>query len=93
MILIRDDSLRYGGRMALLGLFCPCRVAVAMGDNMSKRLKLISASEAEMEERCFPNPYPDWDQGALSSTSASDPLPDEPFDAEGKVICCPAFIV
>lgn len=60
---------------------------------MSKRLKLISASEAEMEERCFPNPYPDWDQGGLSSTSASDPLPDEPFDAEGKVICCLAFIL
>lgn len=52
---------------------------------MSKRLKLVSASEAEMEERCFPNPYPDWDHGAPSSTSASDPLPDEPFDAEGKV--------
>lgn len=52
---------------------------------MSKRLKLISASEAEMEERCFPNPYPDWDQGALSSTSGSDPVPDDPFDAEGKV--------
>lgn len=62
-----------------------------MGDNMSKRLKLISASEAEMEERCFPNPYPDWDQGALCSTSGSDPVPDEPFDAEGKVRGCLSF--
>lgn len=60
---------------------------------MSKRLKLISASEAEMEERCFPNPYPDWDQGALSSTSGSDPFPDEPFDAEGKVKSCLSFII
>lgn len=60
---------------------------------MSKRLKLISASEAEMEERCFPNPYPDWDQGALSSTSGSDPVPDEPFDSEGKVKCCLSFII
>lgn len=58
---------------------------------MSKRLKLISASEADMEERCFPNRYPDWDQGAPSSTSASDPPPDEPFDAEGKVMCRLAF--
>ncbi|XP_073344867.1 lanC-like protein 2 [Pagrus major] len=56
-----------------------------MGDNMSKRLKLISATEAEMEERSFPNPYPDWDQGALTSNSGADVDYNEPFDAEGKV--------
>lgn len=52
---------------------------------MSKRLKLISATEAEMEERCFPNPYPDWDQGVLTSNSGADVDYNEPFDAEGKV--------
>ncbi|KAE8280133.1 LanC-like protein 2 Testis-specific adriamycin sensitivity protein [Larimichthys crocea] len=56
-----------------------------MGDNMSKRLKLISATEAEMEERSFPNPHPDWDQGLLTSTSGADVDYNEPFDAEGKV--------
>uniref|UniRef100_A0A3B4US37 LanC lantibiotic synthetase component C-like 2 (bacterial) n=1 Tax=Seriola dumerili TaxID=41447 RepID=A0A3B4US37_SERDU len=56
-----------------------------MGDNMSKRLKLISATEAEMEERSFPNPYPDWDQGVLTSNSGADVDYNEPFDAEGKV--------
>lgn len=54
-----------------------------MGDNMSKRLKLISASEAEMEERSFPNPYPDWEQGDPSSDTESHH--NEPLDAEGKV--------
>lgn len=50
---------------------------------MSKRLKLISASEAEMEERAFPNLYPDWEQG----DPASDPEDhrNEPLDAEGQV--------
>ncbi|TNM96150.1 hypothetical protein fugu_015811 [Takifugu bimaculatus] len=54
-----------------------------MGDNMSKRLKLISASEAEMEERAFPNLYPDWEQ----ADPAADPEDhhDEPLDAEGQV--------
>lgn len=52
---------------------------------MSKRLKLISATEAEMEERSFPNPYPDWDQGVLTSNSGSDI--NDPFDEEGKVRC------
>ncbi|KAM6971642.1 lanC-like protein 2 [Tautogolabrus adspersus] len=55
-----------------------------MGDNMSKRLKLISATEAEMEERSFPNPYPDLDQGVLTSNSGSEEDDQEPFDAEGK---------
>lgn len=56
-----------------------------MGDNVSKRLKLISATEAEMEERSFPNPYPNWDQGVLTSNSGADVDYNEPFDAEGKV--------
>lgn len=55
-----------------------------MGDNMSKRLKLISASEAEMEERSFPNPYPDWEQGDPSSDAENHH--NEPLDAEGKVV-------
>lgn len=65
--------------------FCPRRAAVAMGDNVSKRLKLISATEAEMEERSFPNPYPEWDQGVLTTNSGADVDYNEPFDAEGKV--------
>lgn len=65
--------------------FCPSRAAVAMGDNVSKRLKLISATEAEMEERTFPNPYPDWEQGVLTPTSGADVDYNEPFDADGKV--------
>ncbi|XP_049605469.1 lanC-like protein 2 [Syngnathus scovelli] len=56
-----------------------------MGDNMSKRLKLISVTEAEMEERSFPNPYPDWDQGVLSSSSGAEADYNEPFDGEGMV--------
>ncbi|KAM7390843.1 hypothetical protein PAMA_008843 [Pampus argenteus] len=56
-----------------------------MGDNMSKRLKLISVTDAEMEERSFPNPHPDWDQGVLTSNSGAQVDHNEPFDAEGKV--------
>lgn len=51
---------------------------------MSKRLKLLS-SDAEMEERSFPNPFPNWDQGTASSPSETDAEPPEPFDADGKV--------
>lgn len=58
-----------------------------MGDNMSKRLKLISSTEADMEERSFPNPYPDWDQGVLTSDTGAHVDDSEPFDAEGKVRC------
>ncbi|KAM9839878.1 lanC-like protein 2 [Aulostomus maculatus] len=56
-----------------------------MGDNMSKRLKLISVTEAEMEERSFPNPYPDWDQGVLASHNGAEVNDYEPLDAEGTV--------
>lgn len=53
---------------------------------MSKRLKLLTASESEMEERSFPNPFPDWDQGVLtsSSSSANSSIGDT-FDPNGKV--------
>lgn len=58
-----------------------------MGDNMSKRLKLVTTSESEMEERSFTNPFPDWDQGVFtSSNSGQDSDGSEPFDANGKVI-------
>lgn len=53
---------------------------------MSKRLKLVTASESEMEERSFPNPFPDWDQGVLtSSPSAANSSTGDTFDASGKV--------
>lgn len=50
---------------------------------MSKRLKLITAPEAEMEERSFPNPYPDWEPGDPSDDAEKQQ--NEPLDAEGKV--------
>ncbi|XP_006800945.1 lanC-like protein 2 [Neolamprologus brichardi] len=56
-----------------------------MGDNMSKRLKLISGTDAEMEERSFSNPYPDWDQGVLTSNSGADVDCNDTLDSEGKV--------
>ncbi|XP_061661326.1 lanC-like protein 2 [Syngnathoides biaculeatus] len=56
-----------------------------MGDNMSKRLKLISVTEAEMEERSFTNPYADWDQGGPTSNSGAEVDYNNPFDEEGKV--------
>ncbi|XP_068160545.1 lanC-like protein 2 [Antennarius striatus] len=56
-----------------------------MGDSLSKRLKLLSVTEADMEERSFPNPYPDWDPGTLTSSSGEDGDPSDPLDADGKV--------
>ncbi|KAI5106537.1 lanC-like protein 2 [Silurus meridionalis] len=57
-----------------------------MGDNMSKRLKLVTASESEMEERSFPNPFPDSDQGILTASSAADnSSTGDTFDANGKI--------
>uniref|UniRef100_A0A8C2CPP5 LanC lantibiotic synthetase component C-like 2 (bacterial) n=1 Tax=Cyprinus carpio TaxID=7962 RepID=A0A8C2CPP5_CYPCA len=57
-----------------------------MGESMSKRLKLITGAEAEMEERSFINPFPDWEQ---SLSASSDPEEhsggNEPFDADGKI--------
>lgn len=58
---------------------------------MSKRLKLVTGSESEMEERSFNNPFSDWDQGVLvSSNSEEDSNSNDPFDANGKV--CVRFI-
>uniref|UniRef100_A0A674ICI8 Uncharacterized protein n=1 Tax=Terrapene triunguis TaxID=2587831 RepID=A0A674ICI8_9SAUR len=43
-----------------------------MGESMSKRLKLQLGGEAEMEERAFSNPYPDYQlHGAAAATSSS----------------------
>ncbi|KTG00116.1 hypothetical protein cypCar_00044058, partial [Cyprinus carpio] len=57
-----------------------------MGESMSKRLKLVTGAEAEMEERSFINPFPDWEQ---SLSASSDPEEhsggNEPFDADGKI--------
>lgn len=61
--------------------FCPIRFAVEMGDNVSRRLRL-SPADAEMEERSFPNPYPDWDQG---SSSGAEQDHSDVLDADGKV--------
>lgn len=52
---------------------------------MSKRLKLISGTDAEMEERSFSNPYPDWDQGVLTSNSGADVDCNDTLDSEGKI--------
>uniref|UniRef100_A0A8C9FDQ4 Uncharacterized protein n=1 Tax=Pavo cristatus TaxID=9049 RepID=A0A8C9FDQ4_PAVCR len=68
-----------------------------MGESMSKRLKLQLGGEAEMEERAFANPYPDYQpQGAAAAHSAAEAqrdralLPPEedplPFDADGKLL-------
>ncbi|MBN3307362.1 LANC2 protein, partial [Amia calva] len=57
-----------------------------MGENMSKKLKLVSGTETEMEERAFVNPYPDWDQGAFTAgTAGADSDAREPFDENGKM--------
>lgn len=56
-----------------------------MGDDVSKILKLESATEAEMEERSFINTYPDWDQAVFTfSNSGTDNDCNEPFDGNGK---------
>lgn len=68
-----------------------------MGETMSKRLKLHLGGEAEMEERAFANPFPDYEAaasgvpagGAEETGSARPPRsPDElglPFHSDGKV--------
>uniref|UniRef100_A0A673LUM7 LanC-like protein 2 n=1 Tax=Sinocyclocheilus rhinocerous TaxID=307959 RepID=A0A673LUM7_9TELE len=65
-----------------------------MGENMSKRLKLVTGSESEMEERSFINPFPDREpreQGLSGSPSAAEHSgANEPLDAGGKV-CDLAF--
>ncbi|KTF90990.1 hypothetical protein cypCar_00033408, partial [Cyprinus carpio] len=66
-----------------------------MGENMSKRLKLVTGSESEMEERSFINPFPDREhrehrehreQGLSGTPSAAEHSgANEPLDAGGKV--------
>lgn len=70
-----------------------------MGETMSKRLRLHLGAEAEMEERAFPNRFPDYEAAASADAAASAaaedtdgacpaPAPDElglPFHDDGKV--------
>lgn len=69
-----------------------------MGETMSKRLKFHLSGEAEMEERAFTNPFPDYEAaasavlaaGAAEETGCARPPPttDElglPFHNDGKV--------
>ncbi|XP_052029773.1 lanC-like protein 2 [Apodemus sylvaticus] len=74
-----------------------------MGETMSKRLK-FHLGEAEMEERSFPNPFPDYDAaasaagfaaGSAEETGRVCPLPTTedpglPFHPNGKIV--PNFI-
>jgi hypothetical protein len=76
-----------------------------MGETMSKRLKLHLGGEAEMEERAFPNPFPDYEVaaaavglavGAAEETGYARPPPstDElglPFHLDGKVSSLPGL--
>jgi len=85
----------------------PCRAAplvgkeraAEMGETMSKRLKFHLGGEAEMEERAFTNPFPDYEAaasavfaaGAAEETGCTRPPPptDElglPFHNNGKII-------
>ncbi|XP_041423508.1 lanC-like protein 2 isoform X2 [Xenopus laevis] len=66
-----------------------------MGEGMSKRLRLQLGGEAEMEERAFVNPYPDYrpplpalgaggEQERQEEDEALGEL-DLPFDRDGKI--------
>lgn len=74
-----------------------------MGETMSKRLKLHLSEEAEMGERAFPNPFPDY-VAAASAATASEAEEDEcpgppptrdelslPFNDDGKVSRWPTW--
>ncbi|XP_044285661.1 lanC-like protein 2 isoform X2 [Varanus komodoensis] len=54
-----------------------------MGEGMSKRLKVQLGGEAEMEERAFNNPYPDYSPHGAAASAASV-APSSPSDEEGK---------
>ncbi|KAF7465631.1 hypothetical protein GHT09_003953 [Marmota monax] len=71
-----------------------------MGETMSKRLKLHLGGEAEMEERAFTNPFPDYEaalaaaglttgtseeSGCVRTQSTTDEL-GLPFHHDGKII-------
>lgn len=58
---------------------------------MSKRLRLQFGGEAEMEERSFVNPFPDYrppipEQGEGAEGSGEHGELDLPFDKDGKVL-------
>ncbi|XP_032499304.1 lanC-like protein 2 isoform X4 [Phocoena sinus] len=65
-----------------------------MGETMSRRFKLQLGGDADMEERAFPNPFPDYE--AAAAVPAEEPprarpqlTPDElglPFHSDGKII-------
>lgn len=64
-----------------------------MGETMSRRLKLQLGGDADMEDRAFPNPFPDYE--AAAERQAEEPpcsrtplSPEElglPFHSDGKV--------
>uniref|UniRef100_A4IIE7 LanC-like protein 2 n=1 Tax=Xenopus tropicalis TaxID=8364 RepID=A4IIE7_XENTR len=67
-----------------------------MGESVSKRLRLQLGGEAEMEERAFLNPFPDYrpPQPALGTGAEQENLEEDeeplgeldlPFDREGKI--------
>ncbi|XP_010832233.1 PREDICTED: lanC-like protein 2 isoform X2 [Bison bison bison] len=65
-----------------------------MGETMSRRLKLQLGGDADMEDRAFPNPFPDYE--AAAERQAEEPpcsrtplSPEElglPFHSDGKII-------
>lgn len=94
----RDSSLRQAERVpAGLPRGEAGRGPAEMGESVSKRLKLQLGGEAEMEERAFANPYPDYQpQGAAAAHGAAEAQRDRallppaaedalPFGADGKV--------
>ncbi|KAK1343652.1 hypothetical protein QTO34_014205 [Cnephaeus nilssonii] len=72
----------------------------ALGETLSKRLRLHLGAEAEMEGRAFPNPCPDYEAAASADAAASAaaedaddasraPAPDElglAFHDDGQII-------
>lgn len=60
---------------------------------MSKRMKLVTGPESEMEERSFLNPHPDWDQGTFTPGTAGSESDSEHFDSNGKVSVNEVFML
>ncbi|XP_064409385.1 lanC-like protein 2 isoform X2 [Latimeria chalumnae] len=50
-----------------------------MGETMSKRLKLMSGTESEMEERAFSNPFTDYESPSSGESH------DRVLDCDGKI--------
>ncbi|CAI9568609.1 unnamed protein product [Staurois parvus] len=55
-----------------------------MGEGMSKRLRLQLGGEAEMEERVFSNPFPDY-RATGADMGEGDGDIDMPFDKDAKI--------